>query len=88
MGSGIRQVLDWCSLNSMLLNNDKTVILNVAFSERKGFNDPVSYLSTDILLSENARFLGVTVDRMLTFSDNVSQIFSRCNSRLFFNETA
>ena len=66
----------------MLLNNDKTVILNVAFSEKDGIDNPISFDNTDIVPSNSAKFLGVTVDRTLTFSEHVSKILSKCNSRV------
>ena len=67
VANGIQQASDWSVANNMQLNHDKTVILNVAFSERKGIDDPVKYLDTDILPSKSAKFLGVTIDRTLTF---------------------
>ena len=74
----------WLALsNNMILNNDKTVILNVAFSDREGMNDPIPFHCGDIVPSKSAKFLGVTVDSTLTFSQHVSQLLSKCNSRIF-----
>ena len=67
----------------MILNNDKTLILNVAFSDREGMNDPIPFHCGDIVPSKSAKFLGVTVDSTLLFSQHVSQLLSKCNSRIF-----
>ena len=83
VSDGIKQAVEWSKCNNMLLNNDKTVILNVAFSEKDGIDNPISFDNTDIVPSNSAKFLGVTVDRTLTFSEHVSKILSKCNSRIF-----
>ena len=54
-----------------------------AFSEKDGIDNPISFDNTDIVPSNSAKFLGVTVDRTLTFSEHVSKILSKCNSRIF-----
>ena len=52
----------------MLLNDSKTAILNVAFSERLGIKDPLTYDGTDIHPVDSATFLRLTTDKTLTFS--------------------
>ena len=83
VSDGIKQAVEWSKCNNMLLNNDKTVILNVAFSEKDGMSNPINFDNTDIVPSDSAKFLGVTVDKTLTFSQHVSSVLSKCNSRIF-----
>ena len=70
--------MTWSDTNNMILNNEKT-----AFSEREGTNDPIPFHCGDIVPSKCAKFLGVTVDSTLTFSDQVSQLLSKCYSQIF-----
>ena len=83
VSAGIEQAMAWSETNNMILNNDKAVILNVAFSDREGMNDPIPFHCGDIVPSKSAKFLGVTVDSTLTFSQHVSQLLSKCNSQIF-----
>jgi len=56
VAQGIAQAHQWSLSNNMLLNDSKTVILDVAFSERLGINDPVTYDGTDIHSANSAIF--------------------------------
>ena len=70
----------------MLLNADKTVILNLMFSNRHSFDDPVfvdDNLSRLIEPSFSVKFLGTHIDKRMTFSEDVDHIISSCNSQLY-----
>ena len=77
--AGIEQATTWSDseTNNMILNNDKAVILNVAFSDCKGINDPIPFHCGDIVPSRSANFLGVTFFSNLAFSQHVSQLLSK-----------
>ena len=41
VSEAIRHASSWCQQNNMILNSEKTVVLNVCFSERRCANNPV-----------------------------------------------
>ena len=82
VAQGIAQAHQRSLSNDMLQNDSKTVILDVAFSERLGINDPVTYDGTDIHPADSATFFGLTTDKTLTFSGHTTNVASKCNSRL------
>ena len=59
VSAGIEQAMAWSETNNMISNNDKTLILNVAFSDREGMNDPLPYHCADIVPSKSVKFLEV-----------------------------
>ena len=82
----ILNTIEWAQQNRMLLNADKTVILNLMFSNRHSFDDPVfsdDYLSIEPSFS--VKFLGTHIDNLMTFSEHVDHITSSCNSWLYLS---
>ena len=75
----------WSEQNNMILNSSKTVILNVAFTDKPAMHFDVNYGDDDNFLSpsEHTKFLGVVVDNTLTFSNHVDYIISKCSQRLY-----
>jgi hypothetical protein len=74
----------WCETNSMILNNDKTVIMNISINYKYTYDEPVFIdNATTILPSTHVKFLGVLIDNHLTFSANVDNILSKCSSRIY-----
>ena len=49
--AGVEQATTWSNTNNMILNNEITMILNVASSEREGMNDPIPFHCCDIVPS-------------------------------------
>ena len=80
----ISHTQSWAEANHMILNADKTVIMNVSFNYKTVFDENV-VLSDDTQLkpSDNLKFLGITVDERLSFSKHVDNLISSCNSRLY-----
>ena len=75
----------WSEQNNTILNSSKTVILNVAFTDKPAMHLDVTYGNDNIFLSpsEHTKFLGVVVDNKLTFSNHVDYIISKCSQRLY-----
>ena len=73
----------WSMNNNMLLNTDKTEIMNTSLSHRHSYDDKVE--SNGILLTPglHTKFLGIFIDNKLSFNVHVDNIVSKCNSRLF-----
>ena len=80
----ILRTQQWADDDYMLLNADKTVIMNVLLNYHHEYNDPVNLGNeVSILPSQTAKFLGITLDDHLSFSKHVESLISSCNSRLF-----
>ena len=75
---------EWAQQNRMLLNADKTVILNLIISNRHSFEDPV-FVDDNLSIEPyfSVKFLGTHIDNLMTFSEHVDQIISSCNARLY-----
>ena len=83
-GPAILNTIEWAQQIRMLSNADKTVILNLMFSNRHSFDHPV--FADDNLSIEpyfSVKFVGSHIDNLMTFSEHVDQIISGCNSRLY-----
>ena len=80
----ILNTIEWAQQNRMVLNADKTVILNLMFSSRHSCDDPI-FVDDDLSIepSFSVKFLGTHIDNHMTFSEHVDQIISSCNSRLY-----
>ena len=80
----ILRTQQWADDNNMLLNADKTVIMNILLNYHNEYNDPV-ILGNEVSISPShtAKFLGITLDNHLSFSKHVESLVSSCNSRLF-----
>ena len=79
----LRQTQHWSAKNNMLLNTDKTTIINFCLSNRKKNDDTVTFDPNPITTSESVKFLGVLVDNRLTFIYHVENLVKKCNSKLF-----
>ena len=75
----------WSEQNNMILNSSKTVILNVAFTNKPAMHLGISYGDDNLFISpsEHTKFLGIFIDNTLTFSRHVDYIISKCSQRLY-----
>ena len=64
------EIIKWCNINNLRLNNDKTIHLQ--------FN-----LSSQVSSVKNARFLGINVDSNLGWSSHVDYLASKISKGLF-----
>jgi hypothetical protein len=75
----------WSEENSMALNTEKTMVINISLNQRTKYQEPVIINDAlHITPCEAVKFLGVFIDRHLTFSTNVDHVVSKANSRLYF----
>ena len=77
----------WSEQNN-ILNSSKTVILNVAFTNKPAMHLGISYGDDNLFISpsEHTKSLGVFIDNTLitiTFSNHVDYIVSKCSQRLY-----
>ena len=73
----------WSTENNMVLNTDKTVIINIQLHHRHTLDQPIILDSITVNPSTTVKFLGLIFDNRLNFSANVSNIISKTNSTLF-----
>ena len=57
--SAIQQTKPWSAQNNMLLNTNKTAIVNFSLNHHKPNDDPVTFDQTTITPSESVKFLGI-----------------------------
>jgi hypothetical protein len=73
----------WSEGNNMMLNAEKTVVMNTTLSNKGKYDQPIELGDTVLHPSTNATFLGIVIDHRLSFNDHVQGIMNKCNSRLF-----
>ena len=84
VAEAVTHTMKWAVDNMMLLNANKTVIMNVYFNGRTNYDETIFVDdSVSVQPSTDTKFLGIHIDKHLTFSNHVDSIVSSCNSRLF-----
>ena len=68
----------------MILNTDKTVVMNTCLNYRQSYDDDLP-VGEGAMVSPSpcTKFLGVLIDNKLSFNAHVDAIVSKCNARLF-----
>ena len=78
---------EWCKLNGMLLNTDKTKAMLVTTSQKRlHLNNDILHLTynNDVLNSvENEKVLGVHIDNNLTWPIHINFIAKKISSNLW-----
>ena len=69
--------------NNMILNAEKTEIMNTCLSFRSQYDDDLFLDDVKISPSECTKFLGIFIDNKLSFNSHVNSLVSKCNARLF-----
>ena len=73
----------WATDNSMMLNADKTEVMNTCLSYKCNYDDDVVIDDLSISPSPCTKFLGVFIDNKLSFNQHVDSLITKCNSRVF-----
>ena len=73
----------WSANNNMILNAEKTEIMNTCLSFRSQYDDDLFLDDVKISPSECTKFLGIFIDNKLSFNSHVNSLVSKCNARLF-----
>ena len=83
----LKNLSEWCKLNGMLLNTDKTkAMLIITSQKRLHLNNDILHLTynNDVLNSvENEKVLGVHIDYNLTWSIHINCIAKKISSNLW-----
>ena len=67
----------------MLLNAEKTVIMNTSLSQKFRYNSDILVDNVTLTPVNNTKFLGITIDNKLNFNAHIDFLVSKCNSRIF-----
>ena len=73
----------WADENSMLLNAEKSELMNTYLNYKYNYSDVV--VVDDALIQPNAftKFLGIFIDDKLSFNKHIDTLVTKCNTRLF-----
>jgi Reverse transcriptase (RNA-dependent DNA polymerase) len=81
----IEQLVLWCNANNMHINPDKTEAMIVASPnqlKKIDSSQPLNIAGTQVVLADNIKIVGVTLDSSLSFDKHVSAICQSCNYHL------
>ncbi|XP_070408498.1 ryanodine receptor 3 [Nothobranchius furzeri] len=76
--------INWCKVNNLSLNVDKTKEMVVDFRRIRSDHSPLSINGSSVEIVNNIKFLGVHLDKDLTWSLNTSFLYKKSQQRLFF----
>lgn len=78
--TAMTQTINWFRKNKMIINTNKTKIIGfgVAFPIKN-----ISYTNTNFEVTENCKFLGIFLDRKLSWINHIENLKSRLGSAIF-----
>jgi hypothetical protein len=79
----IQSTQSWSANNNMLLNADKTEIMNSSLSHHYTYDNQLHIDDYFLTPSPCTKFLGILIDNKLSFNNHVDNLVTKCNSRLF-----
>uniref|UniRef100_A0A1A8ATP4 Reverse transcriptase domain-containing protein n=1 Tax=Nothobranchius furzeri TaxID=105023 RepID=A0A1A8ATP4_NOTFU len=80
----VQRLTNWCKVNNLSLNVDKTKEMVVDFRRIRSDHSPLSINGSSVEIVNNIKFLGVHLDKDLTWSLNTSFLYKQSQQRLFF----
>ncbi len=79
----VRQLVDWCNTNNLLLNVEKTKEIIVDFRKKQHRHTPLIINNTVVEVVSSVKFLGVQITASLTRTANITSLVKRAKQRLF-----
>ena len=76
--------VDWCDNNFLNLNVKKTKEMIVDFSKSPNGFSPVNIKGDNVDIVDEYKYLGNIIDNKLKGNLNVSNIYKKCNQRMYF----
>lgn len=73
----------WSQDNSMLLNETKTKVMYLSPQNSVQLSQNIVVRDTPLEVVDSIKFLGIIVDKNLTFKEHVEKLVSRANSRIY-----
>ena len=80
----ISDVCEWCKSHNLLLNVTKTKEVIFDFRHSVVNHLPLTIDNSPVDICDSFKYLGVTFDNKLNWSDHAALIVSKCKQRLFF----
>ena len=80
----ISEVVQWCKAHNLLLNAAKPKELIFDFRHCNISHVPLSTDNSIVEICDNFKYLGITFDSKLNWSNHCTLIVSKCKQRLFF----
>lgn len=80
----VNSFVDWCELNQLKLNIQKTKELVVDLRRSRPLITPLSIRGVDVEIVQDYKYLGVHIDNKLDWSKNSLVTYRRGQSRLYF----
>ena len=80
----VKQLVDWCNTNNLILNVEKTKEVIVDFRKTRHSPTPLHINDSDVEVVSSTKFLGVQITNSLTWSNNISSTVKRAQQRLHF----
>jgi len=69
--------------NEMLLNREKTVVVNTNLYRGINFEDDITVNNTTIILGTETKLLGVTIDDKSYFRSHINNLIAKSNCRIY-----
>ena len=82
--SQISHTSDWCNQHNLLLNVNKTKELLFDFRRNRPDPQPILIDNSPVDICKTVKYLGVTFDNELSWSEHISSVVSKCQQRLYF----
>lgn len=80
----VKQLTDWCRVNNLSLNVDKTKEMVVDFRRAQRDHSPLNIGGSPVEIVQSTKFLGVHLTENLTWSLNTSSTAKKAQQRLYF----
>ena len=77
-------LVEWCDINNMKINPQKTKILDICFSRSDPSWPDVMMMGIKIKPVNSAKLLGVFINNTLTWDDHIHFITKKANRRVYF----
>jgi hypothetical protein len=78
-----KDINDWFKANLLTLNFDKTYFIQLLNKNSYAMDTRIDYCNNQIAESTNTRFLGLTVDNMLSWKGHVNWLMSKLSSACY-----
>ena len=76
--------VDWCEKHFLLLNVKKTKELIVDFRNKKNPLQPLYIKNERVDQVDSYKYLGLTIDKELSWKDHANTVYKKLNSRIYF----
>ena len=80
----VDQFVGWCESNHLLLNVTKTKELIIDFRKEKEQMQPIVIKGENVEVVNQYKYLGVTIDSKLNWSEHMQKVYKKAQSRMFF----